>query len=228
MAKIVIVEDDQKLAEVVFKLLTREHHSVEIVGDGGEAEYRLLNYPYDLIILDWNLPHRSGPELCKLYRSNRGSSPVVMLTGKDLIHDKIAGFSSGVDDYLIKPFHPEELILRVTALLRRPPLILNDQFRLGDLLIDLQKRTVIRHDIEIYLQPRDFALREFLVKHADQAFGQEALLNRVWSSESESSVETVRTHIKNLRRKLCAENCDKYIKTVHKVGYKLAQRPEVV
>jgi DNA-binding response OmpR family regulator len=228
MAKIIVVEDDQKLAELILKLLTKGNHSVEIVGDGGEAEYRLLNYPYDLIMLDWNLPSRSGPELCEAYRRNRGKSPIMMLTGKDQIRDKIAGFQSGVDDYLTKPFHPEELLLRVTALLRRPPMQPHQQVRVGDLLIDLENRTVMRNKDEIHLQPREFALLEFMVKHPDNAFGQEALLNRVWTSESGSSVEAVRTHIKNLRRKLCADNPDAYIKTVHRVGYKLAHKPEAI
>jgi len=221
MAKILLVEDDQSLAKLVRNWLSLEHHVVETVEDGEEALHRLKVSEYDLVILDWTLPKLTGVEVLKEHRRMGGQTPVLMLTGKDKISDKEEGFDAGADDYLTKPFHGKELTARIKALLRRPALLVKDLLRVGDLSLEKQNFSVHRGDNEIRLLPKEFALLEFLMRHPNQVFSAEALLERVWVSESESTVEAVTTCIKRLRRKLESDGSSSPIVTVHGVGYKL-------
>lgn len=221
MAKILLVEDDQALAKLVRNWLSLEHHNVETVEDGEEALHRLKVSEYDLVILDWTLPKMAGVEVLKEHRRIGGQTPVLMLTGKDKISDKEEGFDAGADDYLTKPFHGKELTVRIKALLRRPPLLVEDVLRVGDLVLEKGNFSVRRAESEIRLLPKEFALLEFLMRHPNQVFSAEALLERVWVSESESTVEAVTTCIKRLRRKLEADGGTSPIATVHGVGYKL-------
>ncbi len=221
MAKILLVEDDQALSKLVRNWLSLEHHAVETVEDGEEALHRLKVSEYDLVILDWTLPKLAGVEVLKEHRRLGGQTPVLMLTGKDKISDKEEGFDAGADDYLTKPFHGKELTVRIKALLRRPPNLVKDVLRVGDLVLEKENFSVRRGDSEIRLLPKEFALLEFLMRHPNQVFSAEALLERVWVSESESTVEAVTTCIKRLRRKLESDGVPSPIATVHGVGYKL-------
>lgn len=221
MAKILLVEDDQALAKLVRNWLSLEHHAVESVEDGEEALHRLKVSEYDLVILDWTLPKLAGVEVLKEHRRLGGQTPVLMLTGKDKISDKEEGFDAGADDYLTKPFHGKELTVRIKALLRRPPNLVQDVLRVGELVLQKENFSVRRGENEIRLLPKEFALLEFLMRHPNQVFSAEALLERVWVSESESTVEAVTTCIKRLRRKLESDGTPSPIATVHGVGYKL-------
>jgi two-component system response regulator QseB len=219
MAKIIVVEDNKDVAEQLRMLLTFEHHTVETAHDGKEASSALRVYDYDVIILDWDLPGMSGIDVLKEYRSHGGSAPILMLTGKDGTDDKERGLDSGADDYLTKPFQMKELAARVRALLRRPAAVKQNVLTAGPLELDPTKYRATRHGELVALVPKEFALLEFLMRNPNQVFNGEALLNRVWPSDSESTMEALRTTMKRLRKKIDPDN--EIIKTVHGVGYVL-------
>lgn len=221
MAKILVVEDDAELAEIIADQLSGDLHTVEVVNDGKDGYDRLRHYAYNVAVLDWNLPKMTGVEICRGYRAGGGSIPILMLTGKDTITDKTTGLDAGADDYLTKPFHLDELSARVRALLRRMPAVVDPIIKISDLTLDLNSHKVARGDREISLQPREYALLEFLMQHPNEIFSQDALMERVWKSDSETSPETVRVHIAKLRSKIDEDGKPQLIKTVHRVGYVL-------
>ncbi len=220
MAKILLVEDDTDLAERIAEFLVREGHVAEHLADGKEAEYRVKNYQYDLLLLDWEVPGMAGVDICQAYRAAGGSSPVLMLTGRSSVSDKTTGLDIGADDYLTKPFDFRELSSRIRALLRRGQKTLHSNtLKAQDLELDSAKRTVTRAGQEIDLTPREFAILEFMMKHADQVVSPDMILNGVYSSESESTIDSIYTLMKNIRKKLSDKQT--LIKTVHGIGYKL-------
>ena len=221
MAKILIVEDEFDLSEPVRLYLTHDHHLVEVVSDGNEALERLRFYKYDLIILDWMLPGMHGVDVCKTFRSTGGTTPILMLTSRRQTQDKIAGLDAGADDYLTKPFEVAEIAARVRALLRRPQAVTSNVLKIGHLELEPNSFRVTRDGEDVQLLPKEFALLEFFMRHPGQVFSAEALLDRVWSSESEASPETIRTYIKRLRQKIDNPGQPSMINTVHGVGYKL-------
>jgi DNA-binding response OmpR family regulator len=217
MAKVLLVEDDKDLANMVRTYLLFEHHAVESLFDGKDAADYLRHYPYDIIILDWDLPEKSGIEVLKEFRERGGTTPVLMLTGKTGLTDKEEGLDAGADDYLAKPFEMRELGARVRALLRRPSVILSNTLRAGDIVLDATKYRVWKTDKPVSLVPKEFKLLEFFMRHPNQVFTPEALLNRVWPTESESTEEALRTAIKRLRKKVDPEGT--ILRTIHGVGY---------
>lgn len=219
MAKILIVEDDSELADVLNDAFEKQH-SVEIIDDGNEALDRLKLYNYDLLILDWGLPGLiSGIEVCRQYRMRGGKSPVLMLTGKSKIDEKESGLDAGADDYLTKPFDVRELIARVRALLRRPSVYQDDVICAGPLKLDSKNMTVMKDGQKIALLPKEFALLQFLMNHPNQYFTAETLLERLWSSESETSPEIIRIHITRLRKKIDSPDGASLISTKRNAGY---------
>jgi DNA-binding response OmpR family regulator len=221
MPKILIVEDDLDLRSIVEDWLRHEHHLVETATKGDEAMELIGIYPYDVIILDWNLPVMSGIQILKKFRQDGGKTPVLMLTGQDLAENIETGLDSGADDYLTKPFHMKELSARIRALLRRPQTVTENVLRAGDLTLNPRTFAVTKSGADIRLLPKEFALLEFLMRHPNQVFSAEALLDRVWHSENDAAPETVRTCIKRLRRKIDGESENSLIQTLHGVGYKL-------
>jgi DNA-binding response OmpR family regulator len=222
MAKILIVEDDKPLCELIVDWLTGEKHTPDAVHKGNEGLDRLKFYSYDVVILDWELPGLSGPEVCKQFRDGGGRTPILMLTGKKEIEDKTTGLDAGADDYLTKPFHMLELSARLRALLRRSS---SDASRTlltaGHISLDPVSRQVLSNGAEITLQPKEYSLLEFLLRHPNQPFSAEAILDRVWSSESDAAPDTVRLHIMRLRNKIDVEGKESMVRTIHRVGYML-------
>lgn len=221
MAKILLVEDDRNLAGTVQEWLEFEHYLVEWVETGTDALDMMKSYKYDVIVLDLTIPKMDGLEVCKQYRSIGGQSPILMLTGRGTVPDKEVGFDAGADDYLTKPFHLKELSARVRALLRRPSTLSGEILRAGDIALDTQAHTVTKDGEEIHLPRMEFALLEFLMRHQGQVFSAEALLDRVWTADSDKSPETIRTSVKKLRSKIDSKDQQSLIKNVHGVGYKL-------
>lgn len=226
MAKILIVEDDKQLSELIVDWLTGEKHTPEPVYEGTEGMDRLKFYKYDVVILDWELPGLSGPDICQQFRETGGQTPILMLTGKKEITDKATGLDSGADDYLTKPFHMVELSARIRALLRRgagssPKTVLSA----GHVTLDPVSRKVTSSGNEISLQPKEYSLLEFLLRHPNQPFSAEAIMDRVWSSESDASPDTVRLQIMRLRQKIDVQGKESMVRTIHRVGYMLV--PEV-
>lgn len=219
MGKLLLVDDDQSILASVSAWLRQEHHTVETASSGQEALDKLTVFDYDLIILDWELPDVSGLEVCKRLRADGKMIPVLMLTGKSGIDEKESGFDAGADDYLTKPFHPKELAVRVKAILRRPDILASPVLRKGTLELDTVARKVTSNKTEVPLQPMEFALLEFLLRHPNQLFSTEALMRRCWPDDAEVALESVYTCIRRLRKKLDAEGQPSIIRTVHSFGY---------
>lgn len=221
MAKILLVEDDAELTAMIAEWLSFERHIVEVVHNGRDGGDRLRNCQYDVVICDWSLPDTTGLEIIRQYRSEQGTTPIIMLTGRGSVSDKEAGLDSGADDYLTKPFNMKELSARIRALLRRSTQQPSNVLKAGDLVVDPGKYKVIRAGVEIQLLPREFALLEFFMRHPDEVFSAEALLQRVWHSESEATSDALRTCIKRLRQKIDFNEDDSIIQTIPRVGYRL-------
>jgi len=217
MAKILVVEDDLELSGVIGDWLAAENHSVDIVHNGQEARDRLKHYNYDMAILDWQLPVITGVELCKGYRASGGTMPILMLTGLRAVENRIEGLDAGADDYLMKPFELSELSARMRALLRRPAQYGGKTLKARNITLETDTYRVMVGDKDITLLPKEFALLEFLMRHPNQVFSSEALIDRVWPSDSEASPDTVRTYVNRLRKKVDAD----VIRTIHGIGYKL-------
>lgn len=221
MPKILIIDDDHQLVESLTILLESEMFAVESVLNGADAKDRLRHYDHDVIILDWSLPDYSGVELCKQFRALGKTTPVLMLTGRSEVEDKEMGLDAGADDYLTKPFSTRELMARVRALLRRYAMSSSNILELENLVLNPSTREVSRNGRNIELLPREFAVLEFLMRHPNQVFTGQALLNHVWAAESDASVDAVRTCVMRLRKKLDLESEAPLIHTVYGVGYKI-------
>jgi DNA-binding response OmpR family regulator len=221
MAKILLVEDDLDFQELLVKQLTNERHSVEALADGAQAWDYLIRYEYDLIILDWHLPQISGVELCQRYRDKGRTTPILMLTARAAIAEKEQGLDAGADDYLTKPFHPRELGARLRALLRRGAGVPKNRLKAGTLEVDSTNYKVWRNGTELKLQPKEFAVLEFMMRHPNEIFSSDALLDRVWKSTADVSTETVRQVITRLRQKIGTADDGVCISTTHGVGYRL-------
>lgn len=221
MAKILLVEDDKTIGKLVALQLERDHHLVERVDTGKDALFNLKIHDYDLVILDWMLPDLSGLEVCKGYRDSGGKVPILMLTARGEAEDKVSALDTGADDYLVKPFVPVELAARIRALLRRPSVIAGKSLTVRDIVLDTGMRQVCRAGIPIELTAKEFSLLELLMRHPNQSFSVEAILDRLWKSEASASLETVRTHVKTLRRKLGDSEENPIIRTKRGLGYRV-------
>jgi DNA-binding response OmpR family regulator len=217
MAKVLLIEDDNDLANMVRTFLLFEHHTVDRLANGSEASDRLKTFEYDIIILDWNLPGMSGIEILRAYRDQGGTAPILMLTGKSTINDKEQGLDNGVDDYLTKPFDMRELGARIRALLRRPAVMSSNILTTAGISLDTSNYSVVKDGESLNLVPKEFQLLEFLMRHPNQVFTTTALLNRVWPTDSESTEEALRTTIKRLRKKIDPDG--KMLQNRHGVGY---------
>ncbi len=220
MPKILVIEDDAGLNRMIREWLVFERNEVDYAENGKDGLEKLQCYEYDCVILDWELPEMSGIEVLQKFRSQGRPTPVLMLTGKGGITDKEQGFDSGADDYLVKPFHMKELSARLRALMRRMSINVSSVVEAKGIQLDSSKFKVKRGDEDIQLLPKEFALLEFLMRHADQVFSAETLLNRVWSADSDATIDAITTCIKRIRKKLDLEGQPSVIKTVHGVGYK--------
>ncbi len=224
MAKILVVDDDPGIRDIVANVLEEYNHTVESLDNGGEAVGWLRAYQYDLIILDWQLPGQSGVEICEQFRNAGGQTPVLMLTGKGQIDEKELGYGSGVDDYLTKPFHVKELVLRVNALLKRIPEIRHKKSCIKGWVLDDLNYTVSREGETVQLTRREWQLLDFLFRRPNQYFDSDTLLNRVWETDSEATSEALRTCIKRLRKKLDKPNEDSIIVSVKGLGYMISEQ----
>ena len=221
MAKILVVEDDENLARLVKICLSAETHLVDSVTRGMDALSQIRLITYDMLVLDWMLPDITGVEVLKHYRASGGRSPVLMLTSRATIADKVTGLEAGADDYLVKPFDKLELAARVKALLRRPKDMSPEVLVIGPLEINQTTFKVLRDGQVVELRPKEYALLEFLAKHPGESFTAEAILERIWRSDALSTTDTVRTHVMTLRKKLGDTDDRPLIKTVRGRGYSL-------
>jgi DNA-binding response OmpR family regulator len=221
MARILVVDDDKNQLENVEDWLLHEHYTVETAESAEQAEELLKAYQYDLLIFDWSMPRMSGVDLLKRFRASGGVTPVMMLTGKEGLDDKEQGLDAGADDYLTKPFHLKELSARIRALLRRPKETLSNILRVGDIEMDTATFRTTRGGKTIELLPKEYAVLQFLMRHPNQVFDAQAILDRVWNSEQQVGPETVKTTILRLRKKIDEDRDESIIKSTRGIGYKI-------
>jgi two-component system response regulator MprA len=221
---ILLVEDEAKIARFVTRSLEAEGHTVHGVGHAEEAEAALAVTAFDLIILDLMLPGGDGVELCREQRAHGNSTPILMLTARDTVEDRVLGLESGADDYLVKPFALEELLARVRALLRRSRQRGKPEMRVADLTVDIRSRRVRRGEREISLSTKEYRLLTYLLTHADQVVSRPMIEEAVWGFDFDCGTNVVDVYISVLRRKLEAGDEPRLIHTVRGAGYVL--RPE--
>ncbi|MCA6573334.1 MAG: response regulator transcription factor [Pseudanabaena sp. M38BS1SP1A06MG] len=226
--RILLVEDEEDLGKALQRSLKQEKYIVDWVQDGAEA-WRYLTSPevnYVLVIVDWMLPSLSGLEICKRLRSQGNSLPVLMLTAKDQLEDRVMGLDSGADDYLVKPFGMVELMARLRALLRRPTQVQSQILQVGNLILDYGKSTIaIANQSEIaeglMLTTKEFQLLEYFMQHPNQILTRDQIMNRLWEFQSEPASNVVAAQIRLLRKKLAEYSCDIGIETIYGWGYRL-------
>ena len=216
--KVLIVEDNLKILNSIYDELSN-HFEVYKCSDGEEALYQLKQNIYDLIILDLMLPSLSGLDILKSIRKNI-ETPVLILTAKEELGDKVKAFEIGANDYLTKPFYMEELVARVYAILRTTGKIKQkNTLEFKELSLDINKKRVFINDIEIELQNKQFNLLEYLILNKGCILLKEQIYDRLWGVDCDSSIDIVEVSISKLRKKLSEYGYDKYIKTKRKVGY---------
>ncbi|PIW25947.1 MAG: phosphate regulon transcriptional regulatory protein PhoB [Rhodospirillales bacterium CG15_BIG_FIL_POST_REV_8_21_14_020_66_15] len=226
---ILIVEDDPSLAELVRYNLAKEGFNAVVVGDGETAVVAVEEEDPSLVILDWMLPNLSGIEVCRQLRrkpENR-NLPIIMLTARGEEADRIRGLDSGADDYVVKPFSPNELIARVRAVLRRAhPEESGEVLSYADLTMDLEEHRVYRGDEQVRLGPTEFRLLRVFLEKPGRVYSREQLLDRVWGRDIYVESRTVDVHIRRLRKALNSEGRPDLIRTVRSAGYALDSSPD--
>ena len=219
--RILIVEDNEKLAKYTKQMLVEEGYAVDTVHDGETGERMARSGSHDLAILDIMLPKKDGISLCKSLRDDNVNLPIILITAKGEIEDKILGLDSGADDYLVKPFSFDELVARLHALLRRPHETLPEELRAYDLLLNPVTREVFRGAEKIDLTLKEFELLQYLMRHPNQVMGREDIFAHIWDFADSSLSNVIDVHIKNLRRKLDEKHDRKLLETVRGIGYTL-------
>ncbi len=220
--RILIVEDDKRLARLIERVLREERHTVDVAHDGESGLDMLLQGVYDVAVIDWMLPGRDGPSLCRAVRAARLPTALLLLTARGQLEDKVLGFESGADDYLVKPFAFEELLARVRALGRRfNPLQGTDELRIGSIVLDLRNYTARRGERRLDLTPTEWRLLEYLLRNAGQTLTRQQILDYVWSFEHDVQPQMVDVYISYLRRKLNAPGETDPILTIRGIGYRL-------
>jgi two-component system, OmpR family, response regulator len=220
---ILVIEDDERISSFIRRGLEAEGYLVDVVQDGREGVEKGMA-PYDLILLDLLLPDQSGHEVCQTLRQEQVQTPILILTAKDALEDKLSGFDHGADDYLTKPFAFEELLARIKALLRRKPMYetTTDVLQVADLTLNRDSREVRRGVKLMTLTRKEFDLLEFLMSNADKALSRTSILEHVWGYHYDTMTNTVDVYIGYLRKKVDADAEIKLIQTVRDVGYKIS------
>ena len=220
--RLLIVEDERKLARLWQALLEDENHTVDIAPDGEEGLEFVRGGEYDLVILDVMLPGIDGLEVCRRIRRSRVRTPILMLTARTSVEDRVAGLDAGADDYLTKPFAFAELLARIRALTRREaPDAVGNLLAVGDVSLDLKSREVRRGHRRLDLTPKEFALLEYFIRHPNQVLTSQQIADHVWSYDFDGLTNRVAVYVSYLRRKLEDPASPSPIETVHGVGYRL-------
>jgi len=221
--RVLVVEDEPKIARAIKKGLTQETFAVDVCMDGDEGLRFALDEPYDVIVLDRMLPGKDGVAVCKELRAGGNQTPVLFLTAKDKVADRVDGLNAGADDYLVKPFAFEELLARVRTLLRRPTQLLSPILTCDSLSLNTQTFEVTRAGKSIQLTQREFALLEYLLRHPKQIVNKDTIIAHVWDYDADVLPNTVEVYIGYLRAKIDKpfKNQPALIHTVRGFGYKL-------
>jgi two-component system OmpR family response regulator len=220
--RILVVEDEPKMAGILRRGLEEEGYAVDTTGEGAEAIWMATENPYDCIVLDVMIPGPDGIEVCRRLRNESIWTPIVMLTARAAVPDRVRGLDVGADDYLVKPFSFEELLARLRALLRRGPIERPAHLEVGDLMLDPATRRVERGGVEIELTPKEFALLEYLMRHAGDVLTRTRIREHVWDWGFDGSSNVVDVYIRYLRHKVDKPFGKQLIRTVRGVGYAIS------
>jgi DNA-binding response OmpR family regulator len=223
MTRVVVIEDEARLRDLITRTLRQEGYDVLALEDGADGYAEARTGSYDAIVLDVMLPTMSGLEICLRLRRNGIDIPILMLTARDAVEDRVAGLDSGADDYLVKPFAFEELLARLRVMLRRRKEAAAAQLRVDDLELDLVRHEVRRGKREVPLTAREFALLEFLMRHPGHALSRDQLVHAVWPRDYQGGSNVVDTYIHYLRDKVDRAPARPLIRTVRGVGYALGR-----
>lgn len=221
--RLLLVEDEHRIATTIKKGLEQEKYAVDVAFTGTDGYDLASSEEYDLLILDLMLPKMDGLEICKKLRAQHIHTPILMLTARSQILDKIAGLDTGADDYLTKPFSFEELLARIRALLRRPKVTIQTILKVGDLTLDTTTFAVKRNGTVITLSSKEFALLEYLLRHPNMTLTKQQIIDHVWNYDSDVLPNTVEVYIKNVRAKVDIPFPDStpLIQTIRGFGYKI-------
>ena len=218
--RILLIEDEPEIASFMIKALKSRGYSIDTTPSGKKGAYWAKINDYDIILLDVMLPDIEGFEVCKEIRTVKKKVPILMITVKSEVNDKVKAFDLGADDYLTKPFALEELMVRIRALLRRPQVVQQEVYKIGNLVLDTKKHSITMKGKKIDLRTKEFALLEYLLRNRGIVQSRSMLLEHVWDMNIDPFTNTVDVHVRFLRRKLGDEN-GRMIQTVHGAGYKI-------
>jgi DNA-binding response OmpR family regulator len=219
--RILLVEDEPAAAQMLAKGLREQTFAVDLAADGEAALYQASINDYDLILLDVNLPGKDGLEVCRELRVGGSTVPVLMLTARDTVQDRVAGLDNGADDYLTKPYAFHELLARVRAVMRRGPVLSSETIAIGDLVVDKKGRSVKRGGVRIDLTAKEYALLEYLAQRADQVVGRADIAEHVWDENFDPFSNLIEVYIQRLRRKIDDNHSQKLLRTRRGEGYML-------
>ncbi|MGH8022688.1 MAG: response regulator [Limisphaerales bacterium] len=220
--RILLVEDEKKVADIVARGLKAERYAVDVTHDGLNGWEMASAYDYDLAILDLMLPRMNGTELLEKIRRKNQQIPILILTARDSMEDKVRNFEAGADDYLTKPFAFAELLVRVKALLRRGPVDRSSVLRVGDLEIDRLSQSVKRGGKKIELTAKEYSLLEYLASHPGRVFSRTMIIEHVWDQSFQGLTNIVDVYVRHLRSKVDDTSPVKLLRTVRGVGYSLS------
>jgi two-component system, OmpR family, response regulator len=223
--KILLIEDDKRLAKLIKGVLEDEKYTVD-VENNGEIGYEVgLRNAHDLVIIDWMLPGRDGPSICRGLRAAGMAVPILMLTARSQVEDRVAGLESGADDYLVKPFDFNELIARIRALSRRytPGRVDSAELRVGTIVMDLNAHSIHRGDLGIELTKREWDMLEFFLRHPNQTLSRAEILDYAWSYDTQVRPDLVDVYVSYLRQKLTISGRKDPIQTIRGFGYMLEE-----
>jgi heavy metal response regulator len=222
--RVLVVEDEPQIADFIARGLSENGYSVDTARDGEEAIQWPAIAEFDVIILDVMLPLVDGISVCLTLRERGVRTPVLMLTARDAVEDRVAGLDSGADDYLVKPFAFAELLARVRALIRREPVLRGNVLQVGDLTVDTVTRQVSRAGVGVDLTAKEFALLEYLMRHPNQVLSRTVIAEHVWNYDFDNATNVIDVHVKNLRKKIDGVGGPKLIQTVRGAGYRISAR----
>jgi DNA-binding response OmpR family regulator len=219
--RILVVEDERRLCSIVKRGLLEEGYAVDTAYEGEEGEYLAESTPYDLVILDIMLPNKNGIEICRDLRLKQINMPILMLTAKDAVEDRVRGLDAGADDYLVKPFAFNELLARIRALLRRTGSSRSPKLQLGDLVLDTLTREVWRGQRPIELTSKEYTILEYFMRHPNLVVTRTMLEEHAWNYEFESTSNIIDVYIQRIRSKIDDAGRDSLIQTVRGAGYRM-------
>lgn len=225
--RILLVEDNRRLNNSLRMSLMDEGYAVDPAYDGLEGEELAEMYPYDAIILDIMLPKKDGLEVCRELRNQRVNVPILMLTARDTVEDRVMGLDSGADDYLVKPFAIEELRARLRALLRRESSDKTGELRVGNLVLDPATHFVERDGVPIQLTAKEFSLLEYFMRNQNRVITREMAESHIWSYDFQATSNVVDVYVRRLRRKIDDPFDEKLFETVRGAGYRMVKPAEI-